>query len=174
MSHNVHDVLAAITQASQALEREPALQAQVSELGIKVNDLHETVQKRELAIVDYKSQIEELQARIRSLEVERDQAQFRTLELEEAHSKVVGVFRDIANKANITANEVDPPKAVEPTPEPSVAPSTSAPPPVKPYEGKTFHQVTGMWYHNFNDPRFVSYDDWIAGGGSHHDYHTFY
>jgi hypothetical protein len=110
MSSNVTDVLSAITLASEALAREPKLKSQIYALENDLKVSQETVQSRELAIVEYKRQIDDLTNRNRSLEVERDQAQFRTLELEETIHNAVGIFKSASGNLSAALAVIDPPK----------------------------------------------------------------
>lgn len=88
MSQSVNDVLSAIRSASEALEREPALNAQITSLKQEVDRHAAHNAGLESNIISYKSTIESLNERVRSLEVERDQAQFRTLELEDSFASL--------------------------------------------------------------------------------------
>lgn len=118
MTINTNDVLSAITQASEALAREPKHLEQINFLQRDLGQVQSHNQNLELRIVDYKSNIESLEAKVRSLEVERDQAQFRTLELEDTIHNAVGIFKSASGNLSAALAVIDPPKP-EPVAEPS-------------------------------------------------------
>ena len=80
MSQSVQDVLSAITEASAALNREPQLQSRIAELERSLNQSQSHAQELETRIIGYKSNIDHLNEKVRSLEVERDDMGFRELE----------------------------------------------------------------------------------------------
>lgn len=79
----VHDILGAITQATSALEREPGYQSRIQELEKSLNGSQLHAQQLEISIGGYKNKIDELQSKVRSLEVERDDMGFRELEAQD-------------------------------------------------------------------------------------------
>lgn len=83
MAQSVQEVLNAISEASQALNREPGYRAEIDSLKGQVEDYAKSLQAREISIVGYKSQIDMLNDKVRSLEVERDDMGFRELETAE-------------------------------------------------------------------------------------------
>lgn len=110
MTINTNDVLSAITQASEALAREPKHLEQINFLQRDLGQVQSHNQNLELRIVDYKSNIESLEAKVRSLEVERDQAQFRTLELEDAAYRATTLLKNVGMAFADAIAVIDPPK----------------------------------------------------------------
>ena len=186
----VQDILSSITTAAQALEEKPRLESRIAELERSLNSSQEHNQGLEQNIANYKSQIEQLNSKVRSLEVERDQAQFRTLELEDTIHKALEGINATRSIVDRMRTELDPPK---PQPEPQVVeqapqadPSaadlatdtvtyqdtfpptteTQSPSPQSheptpgPYKGKTYMSIPG----------YVSRWDWTEGGGTDYGY----
>ena len=80
MTQDVYNILSAITEAKNALEREPQLQSRITELERSLNQSQSHAQELETRIIGYKSNIDHLNEKVRSLEVERDDMGFRELE----------------------------------------------------------------------------------------------
>jgi len=114
---DVTSVLNSIKTAADALEEKPRLESRISELSREVDSLAAHNAGLESNIINYKSTIDSLNEKVRSLEVERDQAQFRTLELEDAHSNLARTLRSIGVDIGNAVLAIDPPKP-EPVPEP--------------------------------------------------------
>lgn len=86
-SHNVHDVLDAITKAKEAYEVRPALHRRIDELEQALANerrKHDMLREEHEATEEARRQTE---AKLRSVEAERDQYGFRNLELEEKLDK---------------------------------------------------------------------------------------
>lgn len=83
MTQDVYNILSAITEAKNALEREPQLQSRITELERSLNQSQSHAQELETRIIGYKSNIDHLNEKVRSLEVERDDMGFRQLEAED-------------------------------------------------------------------------------------------
>lgn len=115
VSSFVHDLVA----MAQATERLPQLEGQVADLQEQVDYYARTVQDRELSIVEYKRTIDELQAKVRALEVERDDASFRVLEAEDQTASTISKARNAAAALAEIISALDPPKP-EPKPEPII------------------------------------------------------
>jgi len=113
MDTTVHDVLGAISEAKAALDREPQLKAQVDELTHKLNDTYRHSQELELHIVEYKKVIEDLQSKVRSLEVERDDMGFRQLVAEDKLDSLRHLVQEFTAKA---AEHMPKPEPVNPIP----------------------------------------------------------
>lgn len=99
MSQSVQDVLSAITEASAALNREPQLQSRIAELERSLNQSQSHAQALEIHIVEYKGIIDNLQSKVRSLEVERDDMGFRQLEAEDKLDALRNVVASFTTKA---------------------------------------------------------------------------
>lgn len=139
MSQSVQDVLSAITVASEALTREPTLRSQISTLEHQLDSTQRHGQELELKIIDYKSTIDALNDKVRSLEVERDQAQFRTLELEEAYTHLAAAINQLGSVADAAHDKFNPPKPL-PEPEPVTGYSVTNP---STYTGSTTSESVG-------------------------------
>lgn len=128
MTINTNDVLSAITQASEALAREPSLRSQIIDLESTLGKAQNHNMNLESNIRSYKETITSLEDKVRSLEVERDQAQFRTLELEDSFASL----REAIGHANQNAcQQMDklfprPPEPIAEQPSP-VTPPTGNP-----------------------------------------------
>lgn len=184
----VQDILSSITTAAQALEEKPRLESRIAELERSLNSSQEHNQGLEQNIANYKSQIDQLNDKVRSLEVERDQAQFRILELEDANHRAVQTMREGHDKLLIALGLIDPPK---PEPEPQVVeqapqaepsleeaiaygfPSDAGPTsPVDPTPTKSFEPAPGPYKGKtyMSVPGYVSRWDWYEGGGTDYGY----
>jgi len=75
----VHDLVA----MAKAMEENPVLQEQIEALKVQLSQAQDHNAGLEVNIISYKQQIDDLQAKVRSLEVERDDASFRTMEVED-------------------------------------------------------------------------------------------
>lgn len=107
MSQSVQEVLNAISEASQALNREPEYKASIASLERSLGAAQTHNQELELKAISYRTQIEQLNDRIRSLEVERDDFGFRELE---ANDKL-DALRNVVKTFTAKVDEVMP-KAV--------------------------------------------------------------
>jgi hypothetical protein len=145
----VHDLV----EMAKAMETLPVIQNELNQSINKIDSLERTVQDRELAIVDYKRQIEELQTKVRSLEVERDDASFRALEKEDSLNQVVRFLSGIRQDVDTTLGVVNPPKPEpvleivpeqkpEPIPEPVNVPEPATAPSSTPSEGSWVPEPT--------------------------------
>lgn len=109
----VHDLV----EMAKAMDVLPQVEQERDSLKAEVDRLSQSVQDRELRIVDYKSKVDELLARVRATEAERDDAELRFLELDEKAHKVLGLLKGISDYASSAEVVIDPPK---PQPEPVV------------------------------------------------------
>lgn len=107
---SVHEILSAITEAKVALDREPQLTSRILELERSLNQSQSHNQSLEVGIIGYKRTIDELETKVRSLEVERDDMGFRELESQDKLDMLRGMV------TNFTCSvEAVMPKAVEVT-----------------------------------------------------------
>lgn len=79
-SHDISNVLASIGEAKRALDAEPGYLHRIRELEQKLVIDGQTIAHREQRIHELKQSEEALQAKLRSVEAERDDAGFRALE----------------------------------------------------------------------------------------------
>lgn len=96
----VHEVLSAISEASAALNREPELQRSIMELQRKLGNAETHNQELELHIHEYKGLINDLQSKLRSLEVERDDYAFRELEATDKLDSIRSFLRNTMETAS--------------------------------------------------------------------------
>jgi septal ring factor EnvC (AmiA/AmiB activator) len=109
----VHDLV----EMAKAMETLPQVEAENARLHQALDQAQQTTQDRELAIISYKQQIDDLQAKVRSLEVERDDASFRVLEAEDTAHSILSQARATQDILAKMIEKLDPPK---PQPEPVV------------------------------------------------------
>lgn len=117
MSPNVGNFVHDLVEMAKAMETLPHVQAQLDHANDMIENYAKQVQDREIAIVNYKEQIEELNAKVRSLEVERDDASFRVLEAEDTANSALTLVRTASVDLAIAIQKLDPPKP-EPVKEP--------------------------------------------------------
>jgi len=102
---------------AQATEQLPQLQAECERLRLEVASYAETVQRLELKLLARNDDIDGLNSRIRSLEVERDDAGFRQLEAEDKIDAVRSIVENIQSEAEALKGKLFP-KPIELKPEP--------------------------------------------------------
>ncbi len=109
----VHDLVA----MAKAMEENPILQEQIEALKAQLGAAQDHNAGLEVNIISYKQQIDNLQAKVRSLEVERDDASFRTMESEDLAHKALSFIRQAEIAAAAAMSLLTPPKP-EPIKEP--------------------------------------------------------
>src|SRR6266404_1003644 len=110
MSPAVGNFVQDLVEMAKATETLPIVQHENETLKADLSHAQDTIAARETAIISYKQQIEDLHAKVRSLEVERDDASFRVLEAEDtAHSILTQARNAQATLAEVIA-KLDPPK----------------------------------------------------------------
>jgi uncharacterized coiled-coil protein SlyX len=117
---DVQSVLNAISEANEAHKALPRLEARVSELDHINNELHRSIQDREMSILNYKNDIQELTNKLLKVEAERDEALASFRSANASLNVVAGDLRDVIGLMRSTLDVVDPPKPepVEQTAEP--------------------------------------------------------
>ena len=136
MSIEVSSLLRAISEANQALEREPTMQARISELEQQHVKDGEHIAALEIRIHSLRDQISQLNAEIREVEKERDDYGFRHMASEDKATALASVLknvhRDVAAilKAQEPVEEVILPPVVPPTPAPVDSTTTGTTPQV--------------------------------------------
>lgn len=141
MSPQVDNFVHSLVEMAKAQEILPSVEAERDELKGKLNAALDTVQDRELHIIALKSDIESLNNKVRSLEVERDDASFRVLEVEERTEKLERSFQTALEAMDATDRLIQSFKPVpmpEPVKEPEpIAPSEPAAPTTPAEEGSS-------------------------------------
>lgn len=114
MNHTMSNFFHEFAAAAQAMEELPIVKAALEGAKAESADLRDIIQRLELQAIDRKNEIDVLNARIRSLEVERDDAQFQALEEQDRTSAfkrfVEAMFGQAGNllQASAPAAEVKP------------------------------------------------------------------
>ena len=125
MSPAVGNFVQDLVEMAKATETLPIVQHENETLKADLSRAQDTIAARETAIISYKQQIDDLHAKVRSLEVERDDASFRVLEAEDtAHSILTQARNAQATLAEVIA-KLDPPKP-EPVKEPEPTPAQAS------------------------------------------------
>jgi hypothetical protein len=109
-----------LVEMAKAFEALPKVQADLEQVRHDNDGYLTTIQRLELKLVDRANEIDSLNQRIRSLEVERDDAQFHALEADDRTSRALDFIKTTFGNAGslIQALEPAPVKPAEPTPEP--------------------------------------------------------
>lgn len=124
MSPNVGNFVHDLVEMAKAMETLPQVQDDLTRTQGVMIEQARTIQSREEAIIRYKAEIEALNSRIRSLEVERDDASFRVMEMEDKTHQVMGMLIDFECKAKGARMILDPPKP-EPELQPQAVPTAT-------------------------------------------------
>lgn len=119
MSPNINSFVGDLVAMAQAVEELPKVQAELDRAKKTIEEYAQSVQDRELAIFHYKLEIDGLNTKVRSLEVERDDASFRVLEAEDVAASTLTQARDMQASLVTLITRLDPPK---PQPEPEKEP----------------------------------------------------
>ncbi len=124
MSPAVGNFVQDLVEMAKATETLPIVQHENETLKADLSHAQDTIAARETAIISYKQQIEDLHAKVRSLEVERDDASFRVLEAEDTAHSILTQARNAQATLAEVISKLDPPKP-EPVkePEPVQAPT---------------------------------------------------
>src|SRR6266403_2366581 len=117
MSPAVGNFVQDLVEMAKATETLPIVQHENETLKADLSHAQDTIAARETAIISYKQQIEDLHAKVRSLEVERDDASFRVLEAEDTAHSILTQARNAQATLAEVISKLDPPKP-EPIKEP--------------------------------------------------------
>ncbi len=154
----VHDLVA----MAKAMEENPVLQDQIEALKAQLGQAQDHNAGLEVNIISYKQQIDDLQAKVRSLEVERDDASFRVLEAEDKAATLLYQAQTVRDTAQRMINLIQPPKP-EPVVEQVQTPTGEVLQPSHPFtpiiggesggsqtepnrEGLEYDKATDAWY----------------------------
>ena len=105
---NMNNFATTLVEMAKAHEQLPALQAEINNLNTQLNTAQDTVQSRELRIIDLNTQIEALNAKLRSVEAERDDASFRELEAEDKVAALTQSLRTVFSSVGETLKAAQP------------------------------------------------------------------
>lgn len=121
-----------IAEAYAALEREPERIAELSRMASECERLRETIQHRELRIIDLKVEVEDAQTKARKAEADRDDAELRFLEADDKLDKLRRLVQAFSMDAALLCQPEPKPVSV-PLPDTTIDQSASSPPsPVTP------------------------------------------
>lgn len=120
MTHDrVTDFAASLVEMAKAHEMVPRLQEQIESYERRHVEDGDTIARLQIRIMDLKAAQDELTAKLRSVEVERDDASFRLLEAEDRVATIRDFLRSAQENVRDALAASDPPKAVPaPSPEP--------------------------------------------------------
>lgn len=110
MSPHVGNFVQDLVEMAKAVETVPILQAELSQVRSNLDEAQRHNQGLESNIINYKAQIEDLQFKVRSLEVERDDASFRVMEAEDREHAVLKEANVIKDALAMIQFKLDPPK----------------------------------------------------------------
>jgi chromosome segregation ATPase len=115
---SVHEILSAITEAKIALDREPQLTSRILELEQSLSQAQGHSQAMELKLIERNDTINNLQSKVRSLEVERDDMGFRELEARDLVEKALQFAQQSeASAVAITNLLKSPPQSITTAPD---------------------------------------------------------
>lgn len=117
MSPNVGNFVHDLVEMAKAMETLPQVQAQCDDFARQVDVLHQTVEDRELRILDLKDQINALNSRIHEAEVAKDAAETMFLEADDRTSRALAFVKATFGNAGALIQALEPPRP-QPTPEP--------------------------------------------------------
>lgn len=120
MSPNVGNFVHDLVEMAKAMETLPQVQDQLDRANTQIEQYAKQVQDREIAIIGYKQDIEELQAKVRTVEAERDDAEIRFLEADDRMLKLERTFQKSLEAADEVDKLIQSFKPVPPQPEPVV------------------------------------------------------
>lgn len=114
--NNPSNFVSDLVEMAKAFEELPKVQAALAITKADAEALHDTVQSRELSILGMKSEIDLLNQRIRSLEVERDEAQFHALEADDRTARALDFIKATFGNAGSLIQALEPPRVDAPQP----------------------------------------------------------
>ncbi len=117
MSPHVGNFVADLVEMARATEELPQVRKELEGVRSSLNTAEQTIQDRELRIIELKAEVDRLSQKVRDAEVARDDAELRFLELDEKSSKVVKWLHQIGDLADSAEAALEPPMP-EPIKEP--------------------------------------------------------
>lgn len=117
---NIHDILATLGEAKQALDAQPHLEGRIRELENNLSERERHNAELELTIHNLRDELSALNTKLAGVEAARDEAMFRELEAEDKAEKALSVVRKVLGEAQ------DYVAAVTPQPEPVKEPEPTA------------------------------------------------
>ena len=114
--HAVNNFVSDLVLMAQAMEKLPQVQADLADTKHELNAAYDIVQDRELRILDLKTEVEALQAKLREAEVAKDQAETMFLEADDRTSRALEFIKASFGAAGSLIQALEPPREVEPTP----------------------------------------------------------
>lgn len=121
-SENRHNFVADLVEMARATEQLPVVQGQLVEAEKRLDELRNHITNVELALLNRKDEIEQLNEALRKMEVQRDDAEFRFLDAEDRTEKALAFVRSIFGNAGSLIQALEPPK-----PEPVAQPVPDMP-----------------------------------------------
>jgi len=112
MSPSVGNFVRDLVEMAQATERVPQLEEEIASMRKALSEALDHNAGLEVNIISYKQQIDDLQAKVRSLEVERDDASFRVMEAEDVATSTLLKAKDAQVILNDLITKLEPPKPV--------------------------------------------------------------
>lgn len=110
MSPNVGNFVSDLVEMAKATEQLPRVQEELDRANTQVEELAKALQSRELHIIDLKNQIDDLNAKLRAMEVSRDDAEYRFLEADDRTDKALAFVRMVQENAGSLLAALTPPK----------------------------------------------------------------
>jgi hypothetical protein len=118
MSNDVNNLAHSFVAMAQAFERLPQVQAELDKANDQIEAYAKQVQRLEMRLIDRANEIDNLNAKVRTVEVERDHAETMFLETDERLQALRGIFTHFTHSVDgfIKASEPEPvaePKAID-------------------------------------------------------------
>lgn len=126
---NIQDLIQSLQRVAEAEARIPQLERELHFEKVRSGEAERHAQALELNIVGYKQEIEALQAKLRSVEAERDDAGFRHLEAEDRLTHSIRSLREARTQIDDILGIVAPTPPAQPASVETVeqAPTTATP-----------------------------------------------
>jgi len=115
--HQINSLVGDLVAMAQAMERLPQCEHELKQAHSDINGYLATIQRLELKLIERANEIDTLNAKARSLEVERDEAQFHTLEADERTSRALDFIKATFGNAGSLIQALEPPTPPQPVTE---------------------------------------------------------
>ncbi len=133
MSPNVGNFVHDLVEMAKAMEELPQVRDELASKAHELDGALHRIQEREEAIARYKAEIDQLHAKVRSTEAERDDAELRFLDGEDRTRSALDFIKGTFGSAGSLIQALEPPAKVEPVSEAI---------PMPPAEPEVIHQPT--------------------------------